>query len=297
MAVSKIIMAGPEARPVEAQDGLMASSSPGSAFVRIDDTPDEVQQQLINYLDGVAAHQETQRVRTIAFEMFAPAAGERLLEAGCGIGEVARQLGSRVGASGTVEALDRSEKVISVARSRDNGNHVRYSVGDVTALDFPDGHFDGVRCERVLQHLPDPDAAINEFTRVVRPGGRVCVIDTDWSSLVWDGFEYLDEAFECLDELTGSIRTMGDDRMAGRAIRSRMVRAGLRETTVFPVTVRFTSPTDAAVVSAVFDRSAMKERLPGELFDRFFASLDQSADRGDFLFAVTMWICVGRVAS
>lgn len=176
-------------------------------------------------------------------------------------------------------------------------NHVRYSVGDVTALDFPDGHFDGVRCERVLQHLQDPDAAINEFTRVVRPGGRVCVIDTDWSSLVWDGFEYLDEAFECLDELTGSIRTMGDDRMAGRAIRSRMVRAGLRETTVFPVTVRFTSPTDAAVVSAVFDRSAMKERLPGELFDRFFASLDQSADRGDFLFAVTMWICVGRVAS
>ncbi|MFI9219413.1 methyltransferase domain-containing protein [Streptomyces werraensis] len=72
---------------------------------------------------------------------------------------------------------------------RHDGTPVDYAVGDISSLDAPDGHYDGVRCERVLQHLPEPDAAIRELIRVTRPGGRVCVIDTDWPSCAWDGFD------------------------------------------------------------------------------------------------------------
>ncbi|MFJ9999762.1 methyltransferase domain-containing protein [Streptomyces werraensis] len=78
---------------------------------------------------------------------------------------------------------------VSVASSRHDGTPVDYAVGDISSLDAPDGHYDGVRCERVLQHLPDPDAAIRELIRVTRPGGRVCVLDTDWPSCAWDGFD------------------------------------------------------------------------------------------------------------
>ena len=66
-------------------------------------------------------------MRATAFQLFAVTEGERLLDAGCGLGEVARHLGSVVGPRGSV-----------------------------VALDFPDGHVDGVRSERVLQHLADP---------------------------------------------------------------------------------------------------------------------------------------------
>ena len=59
--------------------------------------------------------------------------------------------------------------------------------GDVSALDLPDDSFDGVWCERVLQHVDDADVAIGELIRVTRPGGRVCLIDTDWDSLAFDG--------------------------------------------------------------------------------------------------------------
>jgi hypothetical protein len=65
---------------------------------------------------------------------------------------------------------------------------------------------------------------------------------------------------------------------------------------VSPVTLRFTSPADAGIIAPFFNRTVMRENLPAELFDRFFASVDQAAARGEFLFAFTMWICLGRVA-
>jgi ubiquinone/menaquinone biosynthesis C-methylase UbiE len=68
-----------------------------------------------------------------------------------------------------------------------------YAVGDTTALDFPDGYFGGVRYERVLQHVHDPDAVIQELARVTRPARRVCVVDTDRASTMGDGFDNLDE--------------------------------------------------------------------------------------------------------
>lgn len=255
----------------------------------MDDTSSEVRQALLGYLDTVAAHPEMQRVRSAALEIFAPSAGERLLDAGCGLGEVARQLGARVGAKGSVTAVDRSAEAIAVAQSRSDSSPVAYTVGDLTALDFPDGHFDGVRCERVLQHIADPDAAIKELARVTRPGGRVCVIETDWSSSVAEGFEHLDEI------RAGLLTFGGHNPDAGRTIRSGMVRSGLEQTTAFPVTLRFLSPDDAAMVAPFFNQ-AVWEYLPADLVKRFSDSVERSATRGDFLFAFTMWISLGRVA-
>jgi ubiquinone/menaquinone biosynthesis C-methylase UbiE len=270
-------------------DYRMTTSTSDNSFTHVDDASEEMQRQLIGYLDTVATHPEIQRVRTAAFEIFAPGEGERLLDAGCGLGEVARQFGARVGTSGSVTAVDRSQQTVAVAESRDAGGLVTYAAGDVTALDFPDGSFDGVRCERVLQHVPNPDSAVRELARVTRPGGRVCVIDADWSSSVWDGFEYM-------DEVISAFFPDGNSSATGRAVRSHMVRAGLRETSVLPVTLRFTSPADAGVVTPFFIRSVVRDRVPTKLFNQFFASVDQSANRGDFLFAFTMWICLGRVA-
>ena len=63
---------------------------------------------------------------------------------------------------------------------------VRFSVGDAMAIDEPEGSFDAVRCERTLQWVADPEAAVAEMVRVLRPGGRIALIDTDWSTLSLD---------------------------------------------------------------------------------------------------------------
>ena len=59
---------------------------------------------------------------------------------------------------------------------------VRFDVGDAVALAAPDDAFDAVRSERLLQWVPEPERAVAEMARVVCPGGRVSLIDTDWST-------------------------------------------------------------------------------------------------------------------
>jgi len=161
---------------------------------------------------------EIQRMRSVAHEMSAPSNGERLLDVGCGVGEVARQMAAAVGDRGTVVGLDRSQEMIAAAESGRDGSRVTYAVGDIASLEYPADHLDGVRTERVLQHLEDPDGAIAELARVTRPEGRICVVDTDWSSLTHDGFDGMEAL---LDHLPFDPRHL----KVGRTIRARMSRA------------------------------------------------------------------------
>lgn len=274
-----------------AEPGIISARATESGeFTDLDSASDIRRHQLTEYLDALACHPEIRRVRTTALELLRPAAGERLLDAGCGMGEVARELWERVGPTGEVAAIDHSEHAVAAARSRCDGGTVHYAVGDITALDFPDGHFDGVYTERVLQHLPDPDAGVAELVRVTRRGGRVCIVDTDWLSFSWDGFDHLTEVRDL-------VCPAGRDLSAGRVARGRLIRAGLHDITVLPVTLCATSPADAAVLAwPFFDREFLQTQLPAELFDRYFASVERSIARGDLLFAFTMWICLGRLA-
>jgi SAM-dependent methyltransferase len=80
--------------------------------------------------------------------------------------------------------VDGSKVMIAEAQVRAAGARcgVRFAVGDADALDEPDDSFDAVRSERMLQWVPDPGRAVSEMARVVRPGGLVCLTDTDWST-------------------------------------------------------------------------------------------------------------------
>ena len=132
-------------------------------------------------------------------------AGERLLDVGCGLGDAARALAEDLGPTGEVVGLDTSTAMLDAARSSwDAACPARFVVGDAQALDVPPGWFDAARSERLLQWLPDPQAAVTELARVLRPGGRLSLIDTDWGSLRLDvGAEDLAEAVR---------RTMGVER-------------------------------------------------------------------------------------
>jgi ubiquinone/menaquinone biosynthesis C-methylase UbiE len=269
-------------------------TAPQRAFSHVDETPADVRAQVVRYLEVAASHPEIQRVRAAALELLAPATGERLLDAGCGLGEVARELGKAVGSTGSVTALDFSAEALAVAQSRHDGGPVTYTTGDIMKLDLPDDQFDGVRAERVLQHVEDPDVALRELARVTRPGGRVCVIDTDWASLVDDGLERGDDILRAL-LAAGAFK----HPTVGRTIRGRMVAAGLSDVTTLPVTLRFTSPEDAGGVIPIFGEAAGSQLsgiVPAELLEAFFPSVARATERGVFLVAFTMWITVGTVS-
>ena len=109
--------------------------------------------------------------------------GERVLDIGSGPGFLAAEMAAEVGPDGRVHGIDPSESMLAGARRR--GAPVEYSTGDALALPFPDEHFDVAVCTQVYEYVEDIAAALAEARRVLRTGGRLLVLDTDWDSIVW----------------------------------------------------------------------------------------------------------------
>jgi len=109
--------------------------------------------------------------------------GERVLDVGCGPGFLAAEMTAEVGSEGRVHGIDPSESMLARARRRDAP--VEYGTGDALALPFPDEHFDVAVCTQVYEYVEDVPAALAEARRVLRTGGRLLVLDTDWDSVVW----------------------------------------------------------------------------------------------------------------
>ncbi|HEX5450509.1 MAG TPA: class I SAM-dependent methyltransferase [Gaiellaceae bacterium] len=98
------------------------------------------------------------------------AAPRRLLEVGCGWGELAEWLATETGA--TIVAIDKSPRMVELAQERG----VDARLGDVQALPFADGEFDCVVAAWMLYHVPDLDGGIAELARVLRPGGTLVAV-------------------------------------------------------------------------------------------------------------------------
>ena len=95
---------------------------------------------------------------------------KRVLEVGCGFGDLAVRVGEELGAE--VVAVDLSPRMVEIAR----GRGVDARVGDVQELAFTDGEFDCAVAAWMLYHVPDVDRAVAELARVLRDGGRLVAI-------------------------------------------------------------------------------------------------------------------------
>jgi demethylmenaquinone methyltransferase/2-methoxy-6-polyprenyl-1,4-benzoquinol methylase/phosphoethanolamine N-methyltransferase len=119
------------------------------------------------------------REQTVALAELRP--GERVLEVGCGTGEVAQRAGQRVGPDGQVSGIDPSANMIDVARKKAAraGLDIDYRVGAIEALPYSDAIFDVVLSSLMMHHLPDDlkSGGLAEVRRVLKPGGRLLIVD------------------------------------------------------------------------------------------------------------------------
>ncbi len=108
--------------------------------------------------------------------------GETVLDVGCGTGRLALAAYARVGVSGRVTGIDPGPKQITRARAkaRRAGLPIDFRVGVIEQLAFPAQSFDVVLSTFVMHMLPEDlkQQGLMEIARVLRPGGRLLIIDT-----------------------------------------------------------------------------------------------------------------------
>jgi SAM-dependent methyltransferase len=139
--------------------------------------PDASTEPFTASLERMNRFQEPEARRIIAGLDF-PAAS-RGLDVGCGVGLFARWLAEAIGPQGKVTAIEPDPERVQAARAlagEDLGpGRLEFQTGDGTALDMADASFDWVWCGDVLHHIIETERALREFRRVVRPGGRIVV--------------------------------------------------------------------------------------------------------------------------
>lgn len=107
--------------------------------------------------------------------------GEKVLDISCGTGLVTFPMAEAVGSDGAVTGVDLSEKMIreAAAQAKEKGLDAdSFRQMDAEELDFPDASFDVAVNSLGMMYYPDPDRAVSEMHRVLRPGGRA-------AALVW----------------------------------------------------------------------------------------------------------------
>jgi ubiquinone/menaquinone biosynthesis C-methylase UbiE len=150
-----------------------------SDFARPDTAPD----YLIDFLDFLDNQPGIQSLRAAVAKRLRLSAGQRVLDLGCGIGGATFPLAEITGSAGLAAGVDINAPLLEVASRRAAGrSELQFRIGDACAIPYPDGFFDAAQTERVFLYLPDRAAALHEIKRVVKPGGRLCLVDTDLDS-------------------------------------------------------------------------------------------------------------------
>ena len=259
-------------------------------FSDVDRTTDPA--SMVAVLDEQAALASVQRLRATATKLLDPRPGQRLLDAGCGTGDVSRTLATLVGRHGGVVGVDPSNTMLAEARRRAVGLDapVDFRAGDVTALDWGDGEFDGAYCERVLQHLGRPETAVAELVRVTKPGGRIVVLDTDWGMHAILGAD---------PALTGRVVRCWEQSVpngwSGRRLAALLAGAGVNGTSVTAETLISTDP-DRPTTEPITTMAELAARSGALSATDARTWLDQLADAGTagrFFWAVTMFAAAG----
>jgi len=124
--------------------------------------------------------------RAHALTLAAPTLGENVLDVGCGPGFLTADLAAGVGEEGSVLGIDQSDAMLSLATRRCAlWPQARVEAGDAIALGGGDDCFDLVVSTQVLEYVAEIDRALAEIARVLRPGGRVVLLASDWRAVGW----------------------------------------------------------------------------------------------------------------
>jgi len=219
--------------------------------------------------------------------------GEAILDVGSGPGHQVFEISPVVGPGGRVQGIDPAASSIAIATRRCSGlSNVHFELGDVARLPFEDDTLDAVMSSQVFEYLENVAGGLQEIYRVLRPGGRVLIHDTDWNALLWRSTDAqrMARIMEVWD------RHLADPNLP-QTVARKLRDAGFVNIKVETI-VQLETEFDAASVSGVLMKFivgyAESQGIPASEASDWKADLENLGFTGDYFFSSNEYIFVGR---
>lgn len=154
---------------------------------------------------------------------------QKILDLGCGSGVITRELakqvypGQVIGVDISRTLIDKGDRVYA-ERGQNHPENISFQEGSVYNLPFPDNSFDVVYARLLFQHLSNPLDALSNILRVLKPGGKLCIVDVDkgWSSL----YPEPESSVELDEAIIQKQLSEGGDPWVGRKLSHYLTSAG-----------------------------------------------------------------------
>jgi ubiquinone/menaquinone biosynthesis C-methylase UbiE len=219
-------------------------------YASIAQADEALQSRLAGVLELRAADAQQRAMLSAYLSELALPGAARVVEIGCGTGAVTRVLAERPGV-GEVIGVDPSP--IFVEKARELGRslpRLTFQTGDARALPFADASFDLVVFHTTLCHIPEPEQALQEARRVLRPGGWLAVFDGDYMTVTVaiHAFDPLQRAVDAM------VANFLENPWLARRLPYRLKAMGFAVTSVR--SHGYTQTTDAEYMLTIVDRGA-----------------------------------------
>jgi SAM-dependent methyltransferase len=257
---------------------------------------DEVS-QMAAFLEKHSLTSDTQAINQKLFEIIDPKPGERFLEVGSGSGILCRMIAPQLQPKGYIVGTDISPEFLVEAQiyahQAETEGQLMFESGMAESLPYPEASFDGAFAARLLLHASDPDAAVHEMARVVKPGGRVIVMDWDFGTVTIDHPDR-ELTRRLLDWRTDH---RGGNNWSGRQLWGRMVNAGLQNLRTHPQVLVALTTSDGFTQSLWrgFEGARDSGVITSTEYDTWIDDLETLLHEGTFFASIVYFIVEGWV--
>ncbi|MBV1875800.1 MAG: methyltransferase domain-containing protein [Cycloclasticus sp.] len=228
--------------------------------------------------------------RTKVVTALKPHEGQHVLDIGSGPGLLVRDISLSIGASGSVVGVDMADNMIESARKLCAQNaSVTFEHGDAMSLPFSNNSFDAVVSTQVYEYVPDLDAALAEFARVLRPGGRGVIVDTDWAFPYWNAVDG-----NCRDRMINAWKDHCAQESVPMRLSASIKSAGLQLSNVDALPIMNTQYNEnnfsywLSKIIASFSKG--RNGLTQSDSDAWLAGLDSLERNGEYFFCINRYL-------
>lgn len=222
------------------------------------------------------------------------AAGQRVVDFGCGPGGLAVELARRVAPGGHVHGVDLNGDLLARGAARAEREGLRESIdfhqSEDDRIPLADRSVDRVVCKNVLEYVDDPAQVLGEFHRVLAPGGIAHVIDSDWALLAVEPMGSV-RTRELFDAASIAYRTPEIGRKLYGLFRS----AGFHEVRVKVLAMADTRGLLATALRNMAGYARSGGRMAIAEIDRFEHDLEQAIEEERFLMVLPQFLVTGTV--